>query len=228
MEDFDWHSLPRTFVEVMKKDFVTTTSYVETKQTSKDGLTTKLLVKLRDGHMVESVIMRHETGRQTLCVSSQVGCAMGCTFCATGTMGIIGDLTAGEILEQLVHANSVLDPKKPIRNVVFMGMGEPLNNFENVKATVTAMHNTKQFGLGHGHVTVSTVGVTPSIRRLTKEMPHVNLALSLHAPTQELRSKIVPAAKAYKIEGIVEVSYPFKFAKQLLTKAVSLEERSDA
>ena len=83
-------------------------------------------------------------------------------------------------------------------------MGEPLNNFPNVKGAVEGMVNTKQFGLGHGHVTVSTVGVTPKIRRLTKEMPYVNLALSLHAPNQELRSKIVPAAKAYKIEGIVE------------------------
>jgi adenine C2-methylase RlmN of 23S rRNA A2503 and tRNA A37 len=115
-------------------------------------------------------------------------------------MGIIGDLSAGEILEQLVHANDV----SPIRNVVFMGMGEPLNNFENVKAAVFGMIDTKQFGLGHGHVTVSTVGITPKIRRLTKEMPFVNLALSLHAPNQELRSAIVPAAKAYKIEGLIE------------------------
>ena len=125
---------------------------------------------------------------------------MGCTFCATGTMGIIGNLSAGEILEQLVHADRV----KKIRNIVFMGMGEPLNNFENVKAAVTAMVNTKQFGLAFGHVTVSTVGVTPKIRKLTEEMPFVNLALSLHAPNQEMRSQIVPAAKAYKIEGLIE------------------------
>jgi sorting nexin-8 len=200
LADFPWDDFPKKFANVLSTSFVTRTSTVTLVQTSSDGSTTKLLVQLHDGHMVESVIMRHDTGRTTLCVSSQVGCQMGCTFCATGTMGIIGDLSAGEILEQLVHAMDVA----PIRNIVFMGMGEPLNNFINVKAAVTAMINTKQFGLAHGHVTVSTVGITPKIRQLSKELPFVNLALSLHAPNQEMRSKIVPAAKAYKIEGLIE------------------------
>ncbi|GMI17718.1 hypothetical protein TrLO_g14823, partial [Triparma laevis f. longispina] len=200
LNDFDWHSFPQQFVDLVMSNFKTHITKVVLNQTSSNETTTKLLVELHDGHRVESVIMRHETGRTTLCVSSQVGCQMGCTFCATGTMGIIGNLSAGEILEQLVHADRV----KKIRNIVFMGMGEPLNNFENVKAAVTAMVNTKQFGLAFGHVTVSTVGVTPKIRRLTAEMPFVNLALSLHAPNQEMRSAIVPAAKAYKIEGLIE------------------------
>ena len=200
LEDFDFSDFPKLFISFMKENFQTRTSTVTLTQTSKDKSTTKLLIRLHDGHMVESVVMRHETGRTTLCVSSQVGCQMGCTFCATGTMGIIGDLTGGEILEQLVHAMDVA----PVRNIVFMGMGEPLNNFQNVKAAVTAMVNTKQFGLGHGHVTVSTVGITPRIRQLSAELPYVNLALSLHAPNQELRSAIVPAARAYKIEGLID------------------------
>ena len=109
LDDFDFHSFPKTFIDLVKANFVTSTSSVASVHDSSDGMTTKLLVSLHDGHRVESVIMRHETGRQTLCVSSQVGCKMGCTFCATGTMGIIGDLSAGEILEQLVHANRLLE-----------------------------------------------------------------------------------------------------------------------
>jgi adenine C2-methylase RlmN of 23S rRNA A2503 and tRNA A37 len=126
--------LPNTFLdfpvaakELLLKDFqLFTTKIVERKDS--DGLhTTKLLVRLQDGNVVESVIIRHE-GRNTLCVSSQVGCAMGCRFCATGTLGLLGHLTAGEILEQLVHANRI----EKIRNVVFMGMGEPLDNLAAV------------------------------------------------------------------------------------------------
>jgi tRNA A37 methylthiotransferase MiaB len=118
-----------------------TTKVIERSESSR-GDTTKLLVELQDGHRVETVIMRHR-GHATVCISSQIGCQMGCRFCATGTMGIIGDLTAGEILEQLVWANSVTR----IRNVVFMGMGEPLNNYENVKKAVLFMIDTKLFAL---------------------------------------------------------------------------------
>ena len=183
----------------MMLKFATHTTSVKSELTSSDGSTTKLLIALHDGHMVESVIMRHESGRNTLCVSSQVGCAMGCTFCATGTMGIIGSLSTGEILEQLVHAGR----RAKIRNIVFMGMGEPLNNYDNVKEAVLGMLDTKRWSLGHGHVTVSTVGVEKGIRKLTRDVPHVNLALSLHAPNQELREKIVPAARSCKIEALI-------------------------
>jgi len=250
----EWRSVPPKMLRHIQDNFRTTTSKIHQESTSGSGQTTKLLVELQDGHMVESVIMRHdltstskkEKGRITLCVSSQVGCRMGCTFCATGTMGIIGDLLEGEILEQLVHANRVLRkgffeslegggelslkegkteidrsgrerfvPERilrqrleqkidRVRNIVFMGMGEPLNNYDNVSGAVRGMITAGRFGLGQGHVTVSTVGVTPMIKKLTSEMPFVNLALSLHAPNQEMRSKIVPAAKAYKIEGLIE------------------------
>ncbi|KAL4420786.1 hypothetical protein ABPG75_010442 [Micractinium tetrahymenae] len=137
--------------------------------------------------------------RATLCVSSEVGCAMGCTFCATGTMGIIADLTAGEIVEQLVHASSVAR----IRNIVFMGMGEPLNNYSAVKAAVSMMTDPRAFGLRRKKVTVSTVGVVPRLLQLADDMPGVSLALSLHAPTQELRQTIVPSAKAFKLDRLM-------------------------
>jgi adenine C2-methylase RlmN of 23S rRNA A2503 and tRNA A37 len=121
-------------------------------------------------------------------------------MCAqTGTMGIIGDLTAGEIIEQVMHANSVTK----IRNVVFMGMGEPLNNWQNVKSSVEFLIDTRILALSPRHVTVSTVGVVHNMKKLTLELPAVNLAVSLHAPNQEVRLQIVPAAKAHKFEKLI-------------------------
>lgn len=137
--------------------------------------------------------------RATLCVSSEVGCAMGCTFCATGTMGLTADLTAGEIIEQLVHASAVAR----IRNIVFMGMGEPLNNYEAVRSAVGMMTDPRVFGLRRKKVTVSTVGVVPRLLQMADDMPGVSLALSLHAPTQELRQTIVPSAKAFKLDKLM-------------------------
>jgi sorting nexin-8 len=244
--------LPKVLLDFIKdpnNGFVTITSTVDDARTSADGTTTKLAVKLHDGHLVESVLMRYITkggSRASLCVSSQVGCAMGCTFCATGTMGIKGNLTTGEILEQIVHADRILaqesvsakennsDAKNLdlVRNVVFMGMGvsqmlhsmqfvvlcsicthpnhlhlciqEPLNNYDNVVEACRGLIDRKRWNLAHGRVTVSTVGVTPKIHQLTRDLPQVCLALSLHAPNQEMRSAIVPAAKAYKIEGLID------------------------
>jgi hypothetical protein len=223
---------PKAFLSYLAynvEEFSTLTSRIQLYKTSSDGTTTKIAVELQDGHVVESVLMRHE-GRVTICVSSQVGCAMGCTFCATGTMGIRGNLTSGEILEQLVHASRILasslgtlddrtdvvvldenDGGKKrerqldlIRNVVFMGMGEPLNNYTNVLAACRAMIDRRLWNLAHNHVTVSTVGVPSRMRDLTRDLPEVNLALSLHAPTQRMREKIVPAAKGTPIESLID------------------------
>ena len=188
--------IPIRLVELLEQQFVHYTTTLVAEQKSSDG-TVKLLLKLQDGHAIESVIMKHK-GRNTLCVSSQVGCQMGCTFCATGTMGIIADLWSGEILEQLAYANNVA----PIRNVVFMGMGEPLNNYDAVLKAIQAM--TSVFGLAPKHITLSTVGIIHRIRQLTKDAPLVRLALSLHAPTQELRSEIVPSSKAYPLDKLMQ------------------------
>ncbi|KAI9986326.1 hypothetical protein PInf_025266 [Phytophthora infestans] len=191
----DIPGIPKTLRTLLGEHFAHFTTSVTTEQRSADG-TVKLLLKLQDGHEIEAVIMRH-TGRNTLCVSSQVGCQMGCTFCATGTLGIIADLCSGEILEQLAHANRVA----PIRNVVFMGMGEPLNNYDAVLAAIRAM--TKVFGLAPKYITLSTVGVIHRIRQLSRDAPLVRLALSLHAPTQEMRSEIVPTSTAYPLDKLM-------------------------
>lgn len=126
---------------------------------------------------------------------------MGCTFCATGTMGLQGHLNAGEILEQLVHANRLAGTR--IRNVVFMGMGEPLHNYEAVLASVKVMTKSEFFSLRQDRVTVSTVGI-PNMARLVRDAPYVALALSLHAPNQKLREQIVPVAKSFKLEALME------------------------
>jgi adenine C2-methylase RlmN of 23S rRNA A2503 and tRNA A37 len=191
----DIPGIPKTLRALLREHFVPFTTSVTTEQRSCDG-TIKLLIKLQDEHEIEAVIMQHK-GRNTLCVSSQVGCQMACTFCATGTLGIIADLCSGEILEQLAHANRVA----PIRNVVFMGMGEPLNNYDAVLAAIRAM--TKVFGLAPKHITLSTVGVIHRIRQLSRDAPLVRLALSLHAPTQEMRSEIVPTSTAYPLDKLM-------------------------
>lgn len=193
-------SVPKETINGIKSEYVKFTSKIVHRSDSSRGDTTKLLIELQGpgNHQVETVIMRHR-GHATVCVSSQIGCQMGCKFCATGTMGIIGDLSSAEIIEQLVHANNITR----IRNVVFMGMGEPLNNYDNVKLAVEFMVDTKRFGLSPRHVTVSTVGVVKNMYRMTNDMPYVNLALSLHAPNQDVRVKIVPSATAHKIHDLM-------------------------
>lgn len=190
--------VPRAIEQSIKANFVKMTSKVIDKSISSRGDTIKLLIQLQDGHKVETVVMRHE-GRTTVCVSSQIGCKMGCKFCATGTMGIIGDLTSGEIIEQLIHASAI----SRVRNVVFMGMGEPLNNFSAVKLACEFMIDTKRLGLSPRQITVSTVGVVNNMYRLTEELPTVSLALSLHAPTQEIRLQIVPAAAGHPLDKLM-------------------------
>ncbi|CBJ29779.1 conserved unknown protein [Ectocarpus siliculosus] len=194
-------SAPAPTGPLLRRKFAVLTSTVVETQRSEDG-TVKLLVRLQDGQMVETVIIKHNGThpRTTLCVSSQVGCQMACTFCATGTMGLKGDLTAGEILEQVLHASRV----SPIRNVVFMGMGEPLNNYDAVLASIRGMADSRMFKLSPRHITLSTVGVVPRMKQLTIDAPETQLALSLHAPNQELRNRIVPSARAYRLDKLMD------------------------
>jgi len=191
--------IPKKAIHLLNKRYVGCSSKVVQTETSNDNSTTKLVIELSDGGLIESVIIQHDT-YAALCVSSQVGCRMGCRFCATGTMGLIRNLTSGEILEQLLLARRI----KPIRNVVFMGMGEPLDNYDAVRGAIDGIHDSRMFNLGLSHVTVSTVGVIPAMYRLADEIPNVALAVSLHAPDQELRSQIVPSGKFNTMDRILE------------------------
>ena len=200
---------PKRFVQPVQLHFALFTTRVLHASTSSDGSTTKLLLALQDGLEVETVVIRHgcTTARRvsgerrtTVCVSSQIGCKMGCKFCATGTMGEIGSLWSGEILEQVIHARRYSE----VRNIVFMGMGEPMNNYDAVVSAVRALVDKNAFGLSPNRVTVSTVGIVPRMQQFVHDLPNISLALSLHAPNQDLRASFVPAARAYPLPRLME------------------------
>lgn len=166
---------------------------------SSDGYTQKALFALPDGRQIETVLMRYDT-RQTLCISTQAGCAMACPFCATGQMGFMRNLTAGEIVAQvLYYARQLSGENKRVTNIVFMGMGEPLANYAETWRAVRRLNDPQGFNLGARHLTISTVGLVPAIRRMSKEAEQVGLAVSLHAPNDALRDTIVPINRRYPL-----------------------------
>jgi 23S rRNA (adenine2503-C2)-methyltransferase len=189
-------------------DTLTTTEV----QASDGGLTEKALHRLGDGSLIESVLMRYpsRTGsreRTTLCISSQVGCAVGCPFCATGELGFGRDLTSAEIVDQVRWAARRLASEgRRLTNIVYMGMGEPLLNLDRVLASVGALSDPARFGLGARHITVSTSGVVPGIRRLTALGPQFTLAVSLHAARDPLRDVLVPLNRRWPVAEVVDAA----------------------
>ncbi len=166
-----------------------------------EGDTTKWLWSLTDGARVETVLMAYDSGRVTVCVSSQAGCAMACSFCATGQAGFERQLTSGEIVEQVIRAGRA-SPGGRVSNVVFMGMGEPLANYGATWGAVERLHG--DVGISARHLTVSTVGIVPGILKLAEEQLPVNLAVSLHAANDELRDSMVPINRRYPLAAVVE------------------------
>ena len=178
---------------------------------TEDGETVKWLWTLADGRQVESVLM-HYPGRSTVCVSSQAGCAMACGFCATGQAGFDRQLTTGEIVEQVVRARTTAAATgRRLSNVVFMGMGEPMANYDAVWTAVERLHD--DLGLSARHLTISTVGIIPGIRRLAGEALPVNLAVSLHAANDELRSELVPINRRYPLDDLADACAQYLAAK---------------
>lgn len=173
---------------------------------STDGLTRKFLLKLRDGQTIETVLMGYE-GRNTVCVSSQAGCAMGCVFCATGQMGFVRHLRPGEIVAQVLHVKRVLksiDPKKRLRNMVLMGMGEPLHNYDSVMLALESISDVRSAGIGPSKISISTVGVVPGMLRMAEEGRPYRLAVSLHGSTEEERAALVPASKRWSLAMLID------------------------
>jgi 23S rRNA (adenine2503-C2)-methyltransferase len=171
---------------------------------SADGQTRKTLFYLADGRPIEAVLMRYNQ-RNTLCISSQSGCAMGCVFCATGQMGFGRHLTAGEIVEQvLYYARLLALQNQVVTNIVVMGMGEPLHNYEATLEAISRLNDPLGMGLGERRFTISTVGLVPMIRRFTAERRQINLAVSLHAADNELRSSMLPVNRRYPIPELIE------------------------
>ncbi len=173
---------------------------------SSDGLTRKFLLRLRDGQTIETVLMAY-AGRHTVCVSTQAGCAMGCVFCATGQMGFVRHLRPGEIIAQVLHVRRVLkaiDPKKRLRNMVLMGMGEPLHNYDSVMAALETISDRRGSGIGPTRISISTVGVVPAILKLAEEERPYCLAVSLHGSTEEERAALVPASKRWPLAMLID------------------------
>lgn len=170
---------------------------------SSDGETTKTLFHLTDSHAIETVYMQYEK-RRTLCISTQAGCAMDCVFCATGQMGFRRNLTSGEIVEQvLYYARQLQTIDERVTNVVFMGMGEPFHNYNETISAIKRLNHHDGFALGARRFTISTVGLVPGIRRFTAENHQVNLAVSLHAVDDELRSSMIPINKKYPLNELL-------------------------
>ena len=172
---------------------------------SNDGSTRKILYRLMDNAAIETVLMGY-TDRNTVCISSQVGCGMGCKFCATGNMGFIRNLSRGEIVEQVIKTAADLGQNgKRLTNVVFMGMGEPFHNYQPVMDAVRILNDPRGFGMGARRFTISTVGLIPEIKQFTEDNSQINLAISLHAADDLLRSSIVPINRKYPLVELMAV-----------------------
>ncbi|MEA1929108.1 MAG: 23S rRNA (adenine(2503)-C(2))-methyltransferase RlmN [Candidatus Auribacterota bacterium] len=171
---------------------------------ARNGKTAKAIVHLHDGVTIETVLMRHRGGRNTVCVSSQAGCPLGCDFCLTGQRGFTRNLTADEIVEQVLLFARYLQPKdERVRNVVFMGMGEPFLNYSEVMGAIRIMNDSEGLKIGARRISISTIGIVKGIKRLTHEPLQVNLAFSLHAPDNRLRSRLIPQNQQQPIEEIL-------------------------
>ena len=206
-------NLPKALREKLAAQFIISPLESATRILSQDGDTQKLLFRLADGQTVETVLMLYDK-RRTLCISSQVGCAMGCTFCATAQGGLARNLTAGEIVAQVLYFARYLaqaDAEPPmaverptaVTNVVLMGMGEPMHNYHNVWTALRLLTDADAFGLGARHITLSTVGLIPMIDRMADEGLQIALAVSLHAPNDELRSSLVPINSRYPVADLL-------------------------
>jgi len=212
---FDWlyNKRVKTFAEMsnlskglrekLEASFALTTLSTIVQQESKDG-TIKFLFQLQDGYSIETVLMRHEYGN-SVCVTTQVGCRIGCTFCASTLGGLKRHLLAGEIVEQVVKVQQTLDEVgERVSHIVIMGIGEPFDNYDAMMNFLKVINHEKGLNIGARHITVSTSGIVPKIYQFADEQLQINFAVSLHAPNQEARQKLMPIARAYKLDELME------------------------
>lgn len=180
---------------------------VRAQQHSQDRKTTKYLLELKDGNSIETVLMRHPYGN-SVCVSSQVGCAMGCSFCASTLQGMTRNLTAGEILSQVFHFNRILAKESgaAVNSIVMMGSGEPLANYEQVLRFIRLCHEEYCLNMSYRNITLSTSGIVPAIERLAEEGIPVNLSISLHAPNDDIRDSLMPINKKYPLKDLLNAA----------------------
>ncbi|MGG3956015.1 23S rRNA (adenine(2503)-C(2))-methyltransferase RlmN [Bhargavaea massiliensis] len=196
-------NIPKALRERLDEHFVITTLKTLVQQTSKDG-TMKFLFELHDGYSIETVLMRHDYGN-SICVTTQVGCRIGCTFCASTLGGLKRNLQAGEIVAQVVKVQKALDEtNERISSIVVMGIGEPFDNYDELMKFLKIVNHPKGLHIGARHITVSTSGIIPKIYQFADENMQINFAISLHAPNTELRTKLMPINRAYKLPELME------------------------
>lgn len=225
-------NLSASFRQLLAEEFDWSVPLADTVLTSKDG-SQKVLLKLHDNRLIECVLMPSDN-RVTLCISSQVGCKMGCTFCQTGKMGLERNLSMGEIVYQVTFANALLQQneahaERHITNIVFMGMGEPLDNYGNVIEACQAFVDKKMFGISKHKVTVSTSGLIPAIEKLGHDVP-VALAISLHSADDEQRSKMMPINKKYPLTALKKalLQYPIQTRHGITFEYVMIKGVNDS
>ena len=217
----DWNEasdLPESLKKILNEKVPISSLTEVRKEESNDSV--KLLLRTHDGQFIETVLMRHinnkkdenAEGRNTICISSQAGCPMACSFCATGKLGLKRNLTSEEIIDQVLHFARILKKQgSKVNNIVFMGMGEPFHNYDNVMEAVNILNDKDGFNLGIRHISISTCGIVPAILKFADEKTQVNLAISLHAPNDKIRSQIMPVNKAYNLRRLFDaVDYYIK------------------
>lgn len=223
-------TIPKDVRNLLKEHCFYKSLTVDLEKTSSNGQTTKILFKTQTGEFIEAVIMRHLTGRNTLCVSCQAGCPMACSFCATGKLGLLRNLEMYEIVEQIIYAAKLLyENGATLRNIVFMGMGEPMLNYENVKRAIEIATEQKKLNLSNRRVTVSTCGIVPGIRKFMTDFPQTSLAVSLHAPNDEIRTSIMPVDHTYPLKDLMHIldEYVAKTNKRIFYEYIMINGVND-
>lgn len=198
---------------------------------TRNGQSVKGLITLNDGLKIETVLMKHKGKRNTVCLSSQAGCPLACKFCATGKSGFKRNLTSSEIINQvLFFARFLKKQNQKITNLVFMGMGEPFLNTDNVFKAIKLLNDKDGFNLGTRHFSISTVGIIESIKRLASEFPQVNLALSLHAVDNQLRSRLMPINKKYPLDQVMKAidTYIKKVNRRVMLEYIMIDGVNDS
>ena len=215
--------------DVLAQDFFFDTMTLVSKQRSKDG-TTKFLFALRDESLIECVLMVYDYGK-TICVTSQVGCNMACTFCASGLLKKTRNLTSGEMTAQVLEVQRLLDEKEErVSHIVVMGIGEPFDNYEEVMRFCRTVNHDLGLGIGGRHITISTCGIVPMIRRFADEQVQFNLAISLHASNDNLRSELMPINKAYPLKELFAAIhyYASKNNRRITFEYILLKGKNDS
>lgn len=231
----DWKqagNLPKKLVEDLSRNCPIDKIFKEEKVlTSDDDQTLKALFTLADGLKIESVLMKHKDKRRTVCVSSQIGCSLECDFCATGKEGFKRNLISGEMVNQvLFFARFLKKSEERVTNVVFMGMGEPFFNYDNVLEAIRIFNDKNSFNIGIRHISVSSSGIIEGIERLAQEQLQINLAISLHAPNNDLRTKLMPVNKKYPIEKVLRAvdKYVKKTKRKVMFEYLMIDKVNDS